>query len=96
MTRRKWCGIISPVSEPSKKPSSTKFMEARRRLPDALQGTYAQLVEEYEFRTSVHYGRGYVAYQVLADLVLLGWRPTGEDLLSKQGPPPPKPQLGDV
>jgi hypothetical protein len=35
----------------------------------------AGCAEEYAFLTHTRYGRGYVAYDVLADLVLAGWRP---------------------
>lgn len=55
--------------------TSPKYQQARERLPYELQATFAQLVKEYEFLTSVHYGRGYVAYEVLADLILAGWKP---------------------
>lgn len=39
---------------------------------------FARIVNEYEFLTKLRYGRGYVAYEVLADLVLAGWRPSAE------------------
>ena len=58
--------------------TSPKFQEAEGRLPDDLKESYRRLVKEYEFLTSLHYGRGYVAYQVIADLILAGWRPTGK------------------
>ena len=32
-------------------------------------------IDEYVFHTKKRYGRGYVAYSVLADLVKDGWRP---------------------
>jgi len=48
-------------------------------LPEDLRAVYRQLVEEYEYLTSVHYGRGYVAYKVLADLILAGWRPSAQE-----------------
>ncbi len=63
---------------------SAKFLESRDRLPEDLRPIYEQLVEEYRFRTTVHYRQGYVAYQVLADLVLMGWRPAGEDRLPRE------------
>jgi len=54
-----------------------KCKEAEAMLPEELKGIFRRLVEEYEFLTHVHFGRGYVAYKVLADLVLAGWRPSG-------------------
>jgi hypothetical protein len=58
--------------------TSTKFKESEASLPDELRAIYRRLVEEYEYLTTVHYGRGYVAYKVLADLVLAGWRPSAD------------------
>ena len=57
---------------------SPKYLEAKKRLPEHLKPVMQRLTQEYEFQTAVHYGKGYVAYQVLADLVLAGWRPTDE------------------
>jgi hypothetical protein len=58
--------------------SSEKYREAEARLPDELKPVFQRFVEEYEYLTHLHYGRGYVAYQVLADLVLAGWRPSAK------------------
>jgi len=55
-----------------------KFKEAEETLPEELKPVFRRFVEEYEYLTSVHYGRGYVAYRVLADLVVAGWRPSAE------------------
>lgn len=58
--------------------TSDKYKEAEATLPDDLKPVFRRLIEEYEYLTNVHYGRGYVAYKVLADLILGGWRPSGE------------------
>ena len=55
---------------------SEKYKAAKESLPVELQEVYRQLVAEYSFQTTVKYGRGYVAYEVLAELVRSGWRPT--------------------
>lgn len=47
-------------------------------VPDDLKPVFRQLVEEYEYLTTLHYRKGYVAYRVLADLVLAGWRPSAD------------------
>jgi len=60
---------------------SEKYQAARDSLPDALRAAYRQMVQDYAFHTERRYGRGYVAYEVLADMVREGWRPSGE------GPP---------
>jgi hypothetical protein len=43
-------------------------------VPDDLKPVFRRFVDEYEYLTSIHCGRGYVAYKVLPDLVLAGWR----------------------
>ena len=54
---------------------SQKYKDAEAHLPDELKPVFRRLVDEYAYLTQIHYGRGYVAYKVLADLVLAGWRP---------------------
>lgn len=56
--------------------TSEKFKEAEEALPEDLRPLLRRFVEEYEYLTRIHYGRGYVAYKVLADLILAGWRPS--------------------
>jgi hypothetical protein len=53
---------------------SEKFLKARDTLPDDLKPIYDELVEQYAFHTERFFGRGYVAYEVLAALVRDGWR----------------------
>lgn len=55
--------------------NSPKYIEARNSIPEELRPIFDQLVEEYAFYATVKYGRGYVAYNVLAELVKIGWRP---------------------
>ena len=64
--------------------TSVKYLEARESLPEELRPIYDPLVDEYLFHTGVSYGRGYVAYRVLAALVRDGWRPPDE----RPSPPP--------
>jgi len=52
-----------------------KYLSAKESLPKNFHSIYDQLVEEYIFHTEKRYGRGYVAYNILADLVKDGWRP---------------------
>ncbi|MBM3318615.1 MAG: hypothetical protein FJY75_12260 [Candidatus Eisenbacteria bacterium] len=58
--------------------TGAKFQEAEATLPADLRDIYRRLVQDYEDLTTLHFGRGYVAYKVLADLVLAGWRPAAE------------------
>jgi len=51
-----------------------KFLEALSSLPEELQPIYKAMVEEYKFHALKRYGRAWVAYDVIADLVRAGWR----------------------
>ena len=57
---------------------SQKSKEVEAKLPAELRAVYRRMVQEYEFITHLRYGRGYVAYEVLAEMVLAGWRPGSE------------------
>ena len=57
---------------------SPKSIAVEAELPVELRLVYRRLVTEYKYLTTLSYGRGYVAYRVIAGLVLAGWRPTGE------------------
>jgi hypothetical protein len=54
---------------------SKKYLSAKESLPINLYPIYDQLVNEYTFHTEKRYGRGYLSYDVLADLVRDGWKP---------------------
>lgn len=67
-----------------------KSREAEAKLPPELRPVYQQMVEDYRFLTFAHYGSAYVAYEILAKMVLAGWRHSGEahpssELAPKQG-----------
>jgi len=57
---------------------SEKHREARDGLSDELKPIFDDLVEEYRYHTSMRYGKPYVSYIVLADLVRSGWRRSAE------------------
>jgi len=58
--------------------TSAKYKEAEAILPDDLKPIFKRFVQEYEYLTMLHFGRGYVAYRILAELILAGWRPSAE------------------
>jgi len=58
---------------------SDKYQKAKAALPARLHGAYEELVGQYSFHTTRLFGRGYVAYEVLAALVLGGWRPSAAE-----------------
>lgn len=53
-----------------------KYLIARNSLPESLWPIYKDLVEQYKFHALARYGRAWVAYEVIADLVSAGWRDT--------------------
>lgn len=55
---------------------SPKYKEAEAMLPEDMKDVFRRLVREYEYLTTLQFGRGYVAYKVLAELILAGWRPS--------------------
>jgi hypothetical protein len=60
--------------EPLKR--SPKFLEARNTLPEEIRPVYDDMVEQYSFYALKHYGRAWVAYMVIAELVRDGWHPS--------------------
>ena len=65
-------------------PQSPKFREARESLPFELRSVYDEMVRDYSWCTTKTFGRGYVAYAVLAEMVRMGWRPTHETHSAKE------------
>jgi len=59
---------------------SEKFEKARASLPEDLKPIFDELVSQYAFHTTRLFGRGYVAYEVLASLVRDGWRFAAEPI----------------
>ena len=54
--------------------NSKKYIKARETLPTELQETFRQMADEYAFHALKLYGRQWVAYDVLAEMVRDGWR----------------------
>jgi hypothetical protein len=53
---------------------SFKQIEARNSLPDDLKPIFDEFVSDYIYSATLRYGRPYVSYIVLADMVKAGWR----------------------
>jgi len=53
---------------------SEKEMEARNSLPEELRPVFDEFVTDYRYAATVRYGKPYVSYIVLADIVRAGWR----------------------
>jgi hypothetical protein len=51
-----------------------KEQQARDLLPDELKPIFDDFVNDYKFFATKHYGRPYVSYLVLAEMVRAGWR----------------------
>ena len=56
-------------------PDSPKYKKVRDSLPNELQPIFDQLVDEYAYNALKIYGRNWVAYDVLGNLIREGWRP---------------------
>ena len=52
---------------------SEKREEARNSLPDELKPVFDDLVADYKHAATLRYGRPYISYTILADLVKAGW-----------------------
>jgi len=57
----------------AEKPSE-KQIEARDRLPDELKPIFDDFVADYKYAATLRYGRPYISYIVLADMIKVGWR----------------------
>jgi len=51
----------------------------RDSLPAELQAEFEQLVEDYRFAAHTRYGKRFVSYVVLGDLIRAGWRRSAEE-----------------
>jgi hypothetical protein len=65
-----------------------KYLAVLSSLPEQLRPVYKALVEEYKFHALARYGRAWVAYDVIADLVRSGWRPEPSLLSNDQSTAP--------
>lgn len=54
---------------------SEKYQDALSSVPQKLRPIFRQLVDEYAYHTQLIYGKRYVSYIVLAELVKAGWAP---------------------
>jgi len=63
--------------------NSEKYLKAKASLPENFKPVFDELVNQYAFHTTRLFGRGYVAYEVLASLIRDGWRPSAESLEEK-------------
>ena len=66
-----------------------KYLKALSSLPEELRPIYKEMVEEYKFHALSHYGKAWVAYNVIADLVKSGWRYVPGPSATTTGQPEP-------
>lgn len=59
---------------------SEKHEEARNTLPEELKPLFDDLVEDYRFAVHLRYGKRFVSYIVLADLIKAGWRRSAAEI----------------
>ena len=53
---------------------SEKELEARNSLPEDLKPVFDEFVADYRYAATLRYGKPYVSYIVLADMIKAGWR----------------------
>jgi len=63
---------------------SEKELEARSSLPEDLRPVFDEFVADYKYAATCRYGRPYVSYIVLADMVRAGWRLTAEPIKQEE------------
>jgi hypothetical protein len=56
---------------------SEKHEQARNSLPDEVKPVFDELVVDYQFAATKHYGAPFVSYIVLAEMVKAGWAAEG-------------------
>ena len=54
--------------------NSSKYLEALNTLNDELKPIFEEFVSDYIYAATARYGKPYVSYIVLADMVRAGWR----------------------
>jgi hypothetical protein len=59
---------------------SDKELEARNSLPEELKPIFDEFVSDYKYAATLRYGKPYVSYIVLADMVKTGWRLTAKPM----------------
>ena len=57
-----------------KQKPSEKQVEARNSLLEELKSVFDVFVADYKYAATMRYGRPYISYIVLADMVRAGWR----------------------
>ena len=62
------------IDEVNFKPKGEKYLLVKESLPINLHKEFDELLTDYSFYAFKNYGRKWVAYEVLADLVRNGWR----------------------
>lgn len=62
----------------SEKPLPPKHKSARESVPEGLQEVFDDLVEDYRYYALTLHVSRMISYAIIAELVKLGWRYSGE------------------
>ena len=54
--------------------NSAKYIEAMNTLSDELKPIFEEFVSHYRYSGTKRYGKPFVSYIILADMVRAGWR----------------------
>ncbi len=63
---------------PEEQKRSEKHEFARNMLPPELRPVFDDFVDDYKFAGTIHHGAPFISYIILAEMVKLGWRPSGK------------------
>lgn len=63
---------------------SPKYIEALEVLPDHLVPVFDNFIEHYKFAALKQHGRAMVSPLVIAELALMGWRNTEDQIAPKK------------
>jgi len=56
------------------------YQEIYDSLPEYLQIEFEHIVQDYRYASELHFGRKFVSYAILGDLIKAGWRRTAEEI----------------
>lgn len=54
---------------------SKTYIEAEAKLPTTLRPIFEQMIDDYRFAALKHHGSKFYSPKVIAELILMGWRP---------------------
>jgi len=63
--------------------NSSSYEKAKIILPESLWPILDEFIEHYKFAALKHHGHKFVSPLALAELIIMGWRPTEKNINEK-------------